>query len=252
MTQGMRWRVLGVGVLLALALSGRDACAQSYRIDEAAASRAAEAVVLGEFFSEIVSPNGYASVRELAYGDAIRDGRYYAPDGLFDVLLPHLATGRVDVYRAVPLRRPDGMPAVAHVRFRDKAGWLATVVATRIPENYPRDVRVLDEVEKNQRALNAHLDPPAFETRRLAGPLGPALEVVVRNRIADPFYPYAAATIAEGPRFDSVSIDRFIVRGDVLLEIGMVIARPAGVSEQEFVAFARDESDRFLSGLGGR
>ena len=232
--------------------SAGGAAAQSYYIDVAAAVRASEGVVLGEFFSEIVSPSGYARVRELAYGDAIRDGRYFAPDAMFDVLLPRLATGRIDVYRAVRGHRTDGSPAVAHVRFRDEAGWFATVVATRIPEGYPRDARLLDEVEKNERALHAQLDPPVYESRRIAGPLGPALEVIVRNRVADPFYPYAAAKVSGASRLESLSIDRFIVRGDVLLEVGMVIPRPAEMAEQAFVDFARGESDRFLSGLGTR
>ena len=241
--------VLAAGVLI---LAGGVASAQGYRIDAPAAARAAEGVALGEFFSEIVSASGYASVRELAYGDAIRDGRYYAPDALFDVLLPPLGSGRVDVYRAVIARRPDGSVAIAHVRFRDKAGWLATVVATRIPDGYPRDARLLDDVEKSQRALHAHLDAPLYEARRIDGPLGPALELIVRNRVADPFYPYAAAKVADSAQLESLSVDRFIVHGDVLLEAGMVIPHPAGMSDAAFVDFARTQSDRFLSGIGVR
>jgi hypothetical protein len=235
-----------------LTVASSAAAAQSYRIDAAAAARAADGVGLGEFFSELVSASGYASVRELAYGDAIRDGRYFAPDALFDVLLPPLGSGRVDVYRAVTARRPDGAVAVVHVRFRDKAGWLATVVATRIPEGRPHDARLLDEVEKSQRTLNAHLDASVYEVRRIDGPLGPALELIVRNRVADPFYPYAAAKVADSAQLESLSVDRFIVRGTVLLEVGVVIPRVAGMSEQAFLEFAREESDRLLSGLGSR
>jgi hypothetical protein len=237
---------------VALALAGGFAAAETYRIDAQAAARAADGVVLGEFFSEIVSASGYASIRELAYGDAIRDGRYFAPEGLFDVLLPPLGSGRIDVYRAVTGRRRDGTVAVAHVRFRDQAGWLATVVATRIPDGYPRDARLLDEVERSQRALHSHLDAPAYQARRIEGPLGPALEVIVRNRIADPFFPYAAAKVADTSALESLSVNRFIVRGDVLLETGMVIPRPDGMSEAAFVAFAQSASDQFLSGLGRR
>lgn len=243
-------RILAAAVV-PIVVSGA-ALAQTYRIDAAAAAQAVDGVALGEFFSEIVSPSGYASVRELAHGDAIRDGRYYAPETLFDVLLPPLGSGRVDVYRAVTARRPDGSVAVAHVRFRDKAGWLAAVVATRIPAGHPRDGRLLDEVELRQRALHAHLDAPAYEAQRIDGPLGPALEVIVRNRIADAFYPYGAAKTADSPQLESLSVDRFLVRGDVLFEVGMVIPRPVGMSEQAFVAFARAESDRFLSGLRTR
>ncbi|MCX7891416.1 MAG: hypothetical protein N2544_03470 [Burkholderiales bacterium] len=234
-----------------LAVSLHAAAADAYRIDAAAAARAAQRVVLGEFFSEMMSPAGYAAVRELGHGDAIRDGRYFAPEGLFDILLPPLGTGRVDVYRAVRARRPDGAVAVAHVRFRDAAGWLAAVVAERVPEGYPRDARLLDEVERSQRALHAGRGSQAPEVRRLDGALGPALEVVVRNREADPFFPYAAAQVSGAPDLASVSVERFVVRDGVLLGFALLVPRPAGMGEQAFLEFARGEADRFMSGLGG-
>ena len=246
------WRRLRFTILVALAAWSGAASAQTYHIDRSAAARAAEGVQLGEFFTEIISRAGYASVRELGFGNSIRDGRYVAPGDLFDVLLPRLGTGRVDVYQGTPARRPDGSPAVTHVRFRDKAGWLAVVVATRIPGESGAEAGVLQAVERAQRELYAHVDTAAIDFVHVDGPWGPGLEIVVRNRIADPFFPYGAAKIQSSDRLESLGVNRFVVRDGVLFEFGVVVPRPADMSAAAFSAFARDATDRFMSGLGPR
>jgi hypothetical protein len=222
---------------------------ERYSVDAKRTAAEYRNVTVVQVRDDHITGSTYSSDKIDASPDLVKDGQYTSSTGHFRIRVPRLSTSQISLHQCIRYRRPDGTPATVHVRFIEDGPSTAVVVATRIRDGLPKDESLLDRVEGGQREMLAELPANRYAVTRVHGSLGAALQIVVRNRVADRDYPYAPALAGSADKLSTIGVSRLIIRGDFLYEFGMVVpcdsALPAGVA----IARALDQLDLFMGGF---
>ncbi len=173
------------------------------------------------------------------------------------IRLPRFADEKaVSVREAVATRRPDGEPASLQVLFVPDAegtsvqrnGPVSAVQVTPLGEG-PHDAgAVLKSLEPRSPQERKKLEARGFEFRRVATPLGEALEQVAPNRFVDAAFPQLTHVDQQAGAVNTVGVSRSVVSAGALLEFSQVLPC-RGLAPPACKTAARTAADRFMQGV---
>lgn len=132
---------------------------------------------------------------------------------------------------------------------QDLAEPAAAVVLTEVPPNLDTAQKILAAAESMQRGMaqRARIAP---QVRRLQGPHGEAVEVIVEHRIGSSCFPTSEFKLAPPtPQGRTLAISRFVAMKGTLVEFALVQKVPAERNSEEAAAEARRVMDGFWVGL---
>lgn len=217
--------------------------------------------VITENYSEINGGMlGYGFSREKDQARFVKDGAYAFPHGKVTVKVPYLSTGKV----SVNMSKNWGRGVEDHqVRFfegnnyalaswsLDQRRWHAVVVTTQLPaELIGQSDKSLQAAERCARQAIKDLKPDQYQLEKVNCCNMPCIQLSVPGRIPSPLYPQTGAVLASGSwQKEYFGVNRYLVCPDLIIEVGMVISRPADVPTNELGAYAETMLNEFVAGL---
>ena len=194
----------------------------------------------------------------LGYGyDAIADwtpfikgSQYHAPDGRFQIQIPHFKSGRIEIHQRA-LRGGADLQVRFYERGESHEPAHAVVLTTLIPPDQKVTEKfVLDWAEGQQKQNTAHLRPGSFQVSRIEGPWSTMVQTVVINREATHEYPAARAQVsATSKEIRRLGVNRIFFKESMMVEVGILIGKPTEMDNASFLQYAQAQMDQFMSTL---
>ncbi len=125
----------------------------------------------------------------------------------------------------------------------------AAVVITELPKQMQNQEQAFQAVSilQNQLAAAAGVKP---DLKRIDGPFGAALEMVVRDRVGSHCFPTSDFQLApNGHEVSTCGISRFTLINGHLIEFALVSVIPPDTPDGDAVAFVREAMDDFWVSL---
>ncbi|HTO09188.1 MAG TPA: tetratricopeptide repeat protein [Myxococcota bacterium] len=199
--------------------------------------------------------DGLAADSFLPYPDAdsVRKARAYAfPSGDLRVAFPELPSiAKLDV--RVQLGDTARGVRDDYLSFSD--GPLRPVFAAVVRSELPKTLQgrpelVRDAVLRQIDALSGAVPPGQMVVRDLDGPWGPLIEVLVANREGTPCFPTSDYRVLppDAPA-STVGVSRYLARGDVLIEIALIVRMPPDVPKARQGEYARERMNELMGSL---
>jgi hypothetical protein len=245
-------------VTMLVGWAGAALGADDYRVDRAAAEQASHDVTVDRLYEDtyLGPPDGPQApgvvTTSLALPNPAVDGAIYISPSLhFRLRVPRVAgQPRVVLRHSRPSRRPDGAAVTTHVSVETPGAYgVAALVVTRIRDDMPKDAdSVLHQFEPREPAEYPAYAKQGVTFRRRSGPLGVALERVVRDRAMVPLFPFRTA-IDTGRAAGSVGLSRYVVLDGFLCEFSLIVDGARARDEAALLALAESEMDTLMGGL---
>jgi hypothetical protein len=127
----------------------------------------------------------------------------------------------------------------------------AAVVRTELPaalHGKPDAIHatILSQID----GASSSVPPGGMVVRDLNGPWGPLVEVLVANRAGSFCFPTSGyQLLAADARAATVGVSRYLVRGDVLIEIALVVRIPPDVPKARQGEYARERMNEFMASV---
>jgi hypothetical protein len=178
-------------------------------------------------------------------------GRFVFPEGDVTVVFPQIPyVGTLDVRTRVNDSgrgvRDDSLVLYDH----DLQPIYAAVVRTTLPKRMQGSAQVHKAILEQVEGQSVGLARDEVLLREIAGPWGPLVEVLVRNRVATtcfPLAPYKQLSPGTGPA--TIGVSRYLARRGFLLEISLIVRIPSGVPIPAQGEYARARMDEFMGAI---
>jgi hypothetical protein len=188
----------------------------------------------------------------------VKGGIYRCEAGRFSVAVPSLSSGKITIRRA---SRNDGRDHEAKFYEGEpndlapwenaRGTWHAVVITMQLPSDWKgRDKDVFRRLTEMQANFTSALHTNQYRTAMVEGPQGNLLQTVVLNRIPSAIYPQTEVKmrpIREG--LLTIGINRLLFQDGVIIELGMIVGKPKGVKDADFVNYALNQMDLFTGGF---
>jgi hypothetical protein len=126
---------------------------------------------------------------------------------------------------------------------------IGALVVTELPAQFDTSAKVLAAVEtlETQLSRKAGVTP---DVKRIAGPYGEAIEILVNNRVGTYCFPTSEFRLAPvDSRVRTVGISRFVFTMGKLVEFALIVNVPHDVTPEDGQALARKIMDGYWLGL---
>ena len=124
----------------------------------------------------------------------------------------------------------------------------AAVVVTEFPSHLKDQATLMQFTKHVEGGLARAFNPKEILVRELSSDYGTVIELMAYNRGSSPCFPTSEFK-KSSPDQETMGISRFVYKGNITIELALIVEQPKHITAEKFTEYARKKMDQFWSGL---